>query len=361
MLDSNYVKDRIDTIFEIEYTNLRRHKHFLYIEKSESPERGSSEPVYKGFANSPLINLKLRPHDNFYLEWDTYKTLKQLYNKIQNNHDNRHLFIDYIKEKLINGHSFQNTHGEYCDTSSLAFYFLMKIGKNDLNIESLKIINKKNKKKRLTREGLIDDLLIFMHLEPLYFDEHILNSLKELTFQYICHEHSPIYFELENKIKSMKYSNLKNELKDVNEEINIHKEKIIGLISKYNFPQKMEIFLLEIDKIFELPDSEPIYSGMIGNLRSFFEELTKNIAETIESKTGEICSDRKIGTLRAYINKHLNLSEHEDKFIDSFIIMLHVEGGHDLVSEKKYFVLSKNIEIELAYFLLSKLEEFMKK
>ena len=123
----------------------------------------------------------------------------------------------------------------------------------------------------------------------------------------------------------------------------------------------MEIFLLEIDKIIELPDSEPIYSGMIGNLRSFFEELTKNVAGTIESKTGDIPSDRKISTLRAYINKHLNVSKHEDKFIDSFIIMLHVEGGHNLVSEKKYFILSKNIGIEIAYFLLSKLEDFMKK
>lgn len=299
-MDSDYIKDRIDTIFEIEETNLIRNKHFHYIEKSDSPKRNPSEPFYKSFAYTPLIDLELRPHDNFYLEWDTYKTLKQLYSKIQNNPENRKFFIGYIKEKLINGYSFQEKlHGnsEYYDTSSLALYFLMNIGKNDDNIEFLKIINKNNKKKRATREGLINDLLIFMHLEPAYFDINILNSLKELNFQYICYKGSPMCFLLDEKINSMKYSKLKDELKDVNEEINIHKEKIIGLISKYNFPEKMEIFLLEIDKIFEFPDSEPIYSGMIGNLRSFFEELTKNIAETIESKTGEICSKRDIGTL----------------------------------------------------------------
>lgn len=358
----DYIKDRIDTIFEIEESNLIRNKHFHYIEKSDDSERNPSEHYFTAFTVAPLIDLDIRPNDNFCLEWDTYKTLKQLYNKIQNNPENRNLFIDHIKNKLINGHSYMKaSDGIYYDTSSLALYFLMKIGKNDENVEILKIINKNNKKKRTTREGLINDLLIFMHLEPFYFDFKILNSLKELNFQYLCHRDSPAYFKLNDEINLMKYSKLKDELKDVNEEINIHKEKIIGLISKYNFPKKMEIFLLEIDKIFELPDSEPIYSGMIGNLRSFFEELTRNIAETIESKTGEKCSNRKIGTLRAYINKYLNLSEHEDKFIDSFIVMLHVEGGHELVSEKKYFVLSKNIGIEIAYFLLSKLEDFMKK
>ena len=220
-MDNDYIKDRIDTIFETEKINLQHsNKHFHFIEKSKPTNENPSDPVYKTFAYPPLTDLKLRPHDNFYLEWDTYNILKQLYNKIQNNPEHRNFFIAYIKDKLINGYSFQpllHGHSDYYDISSLAFYFLMKIGKNDENIDVLKIINKKNKKKRTTREGLINDLIIFMHLESSYFDNNILNSLNELNFQYICYKESPINFLLEEKINSMKYSKLKDELKDISE------------------------------------------------------------------------------------------------------------------------------------------------
>ena len=94
-----------------------------------------------------------------------------------------------------------------------------------------------------------------------------------------------------------------------------------------------------------------------GNLRSFFEALIKNMASTIELNTDEICHGKNIGALRAFINDYLNITEHEDTFIDSFVTMLHVEGGHAFLSEKKYFLLLKNIGIEIAYFLLEKLED----
>ena len=62
---------------------------------------------------------------------------------------------------------------------------------------------------------------------------------------------------------------MRNELEATNEEINIHKEQVIEIISKYGFPPEIEILLLEID---ELPESnlQSINSGMISNLRHFF-------------------------------------------------------------------------------------------
>jgi hypothetical protein len=73
-------------------------------------------------------------------------------------------------------------------------------------------------------------------------------------------------------------------------------------------------------------------------------------------------SDRgHLGNLRLYIKTNLGLSSHDDKLIDSFINILHKEGGHAFLSEKKYFLLTRNIGIEIAYFLLSKLEDFFEK
>jgi len=138
----------------------------------------------------------------------------------------------------------------------------------------------------------------------------------------------------------------------------------MGIISKYGFPPDMEILLLEID---ELPESnlQSINSGMIGNLRSFFEALVKNIAEKIYNITGEeypcIKGKQEMGNKREYIKKWLALSDKDDKLINAYVDILQKEGGHALISEKRYFIMSKNIGIEIAYFLLSTYEENFEK
>lgn len=152
-----------------------------------------------------------------------------------------------------------------------------------------------------------------------------------------------------------------NELKGTNDELNIHKETVIGMITKYGFPSKMEVYLLEIDKLPDhLSNWQTINSGMIANLRSFFEELIKNIAKKIKNKSGKDYPKDKpseMGNKRAYIKEHLGLSDKDNKLIDSFVDILIKEGGHALTSDKRHFMLTKNIGIELAYFLLSVYEE----
>ena len=154
---------------------------------------------------------------------------------------------------------------------------------------------------------------------------------------------------------------LVNELKGSNEELNIHKENVIEMISAYGFPSDMEICLLEIDKLPDhLSDWQTINSGMIGNLRSFFEVLVKGIAAKIKTKTGKDYPKYKpseMGNKREYIKEQLGLSEKDNKLIDSFVDILIKEGGHAFTSDKKHFMLTKNIGIELAYFLLSVYEE----
>lgn len=341
MFNEKYIQDRIDIIFNVEKDNLKNNKKFHYFEKFNPPNFGPQT------LNRRLkSDFDLTSNDDFYLEWKAYRTLKQLYNKIEINPGAREIFITYLKEKLLN------------NASSLSFYFLMKIGENYSNIEIVKLKNKKENSSRVM-QGLFEDILLFMHLEPSFFEYDILNDLKEINSQNIYFAGSSIKSGFENKVNLILYEKLQNELVGVNEELNLHKEQVIGIISKFGFPREMEQFLLEIDEISELSEWASINSGMIGNLRSFFEELIKNMASTIESSTGNICPDRRIGTLRAFINDYLNITEHEDKFIDSFVTMLHVEGGHAFLSEKKYFLLLKNIGIEIAYFLLEKLEDLI--
>lgn len=361
MFDDKYIKNNINIIFDIEKNNLYKDIPFFYIEENKH-ESDPSKPLIKGYACAPRINLELKPEDNFRLEWNTYPTLKQLYNKIENDPKARKKFINLIKEKLLNGCTIEGD--EFHDFSSLAFYFLMKIGKNDENIEAIRIIYK-NKKYNQFRHGLFNDILKFIYFEPAYFDDNTLIILKEFNSQNAYYAGRSLRYKFEEMINSIRYKKLKNELVGINEELNIDKELIIDIISKYGFPQEMESFLLEIDKIQELSNWESINSGMISNLRSFFEMLIENIAEQIKLKTGydypKESNRGHLGNLRFYIKSHLELSPKDDKLIDSFINILHKEGGHAFLSEKKYFLMTKNIGIEIAYFLLSKLQDFLEK
>jgi len=360
MFNERYIQDRIDIIFDVEKDNLQKNYKFHYLEKFNPPKFGPET-----LSRRLKSDFDLTSNDDFYLEWKAYRTLKQLYNKIEINPDAREIFIIFIKEKLLNCDEFCmiiDGSIKYFNASSLAFYFLMKIGENYSNIKIIKLKNRKKNRAQLSfpvMQGLFEDILLFMHIEPSFFENDILNNLKEINSLNIYFAKSSIKFNFENKVNIILYERLQNELLGVNEELNLHKEQVIGIISKFGFPREMEQFLLEIDEISELSDWASINSGMIGNLRSFFEELIKNMALTIESNTGKICPDRKIGTLRTFINDYLNITKHEDEFIDSFITMLHVEGGHAFLSERKYFLLLKNIGIEIAYFLLGKLEDFI--
>lgn len=212
--------------------------------------------------------------------------------------------------------------------------------------------------------GLFRDILVFMHFEPIFFNEPLLDLLSRTAFN--CFPSSLDFREkFIDKILLLKYDILKTQLETFNEELNIHKEQIIGIILKYGFPLEMEKFLLEIDELPELSNWQSVNSGMIGNLRSFFEALVKSIAEKIFTKTGEEypkdSSKSELGNKRAYIKKHLILSDNDDKLITSFVSILHQEGGHAFTSQKRYFVMTKNIGIEIAYFLLSAYEEKFEK
>jgi hypothetical protein len=60
-----------------------------------------------------------------------------------------------------------------------------------------------------------------------------------------------------------------------------------------------------------------------------------------------------MGTNRKYLKINLELSDNDDKFMTSFIDVLHGQGGHKFISNKTYFRLARNMAIEIALFLLS--------
>jgi hypothetical protein len=67
-----------------------------------------------------------------------------------------------------------------------------------------------------------------------------------------------------------------------------------------------------------------------------------------------------IANLRKYMKEHLQLKK-ENRLINGLVGLINNKGSHALTSEKEYFKLTKNMTIEVALFLLSKLEKFLQK
>lgn len=391
MINREHIEKNINIIFDIEKSNLKRGIKFFYVENFEDEVRKmkySGKVFYP--ARPPYKDLELKPSDSFRLEWNTLTNLKKLYNTTKNFPGCRSAFITAIERKLSKSYAINtpiyldslDTQPKFRNGSSLhsnaslAFYFLLIIGNNDSIIRALqKKISENVYLDKCTDprsgeninfeavncaddiEGLFRDILIFMHLEPVYFDESFLDQLTEIMHCNFSRA-LDVKEEFENEILSLRYNRLINELKDSNEEINIHKEQVIGIISKYEFPPEMETYLLEIDKLSEFPDLQSLNSGMISTLRSFFEAMIKNIAGKIYGKTGieypkPNKDEKEMGIKRRYIKEHLGLSNEDNKLINSVVDILNKKGSHAFLSEKRYFTITKNICIEIAYFLLS--------
>ncbi|MEN6553349.1 MAG: hypothetical protein ABFC34_10760 [Methanobacterium sp.] len=391
MINREYIEKNIDIIFDIEKSNLKKGIMFSYVEGSdESIKRMKDSNRIFYPARPPYENLELKPSDNFRLKWDTFTNLKKLYTKIEHLPGCRNLFISTLERKLSKLCAIDTPTYTYSldiqskvlkgfslhSDASLAFYFLLKIGSNDSIIRALQ--TKMNKSMYFDKytdsrsgenidfeaincvddiEGLFRDVLVFLHLEPTYFDESLLDQLTEIMH---CNYSELLIVKeaFEDEILSLRYNRLINELEDSNEEINIHKEQVIGIISKYGFPQEMETYLLEIDKLPEFTDLQALNSGMISTLRSFFEAMIKNIAGKINTKTGIEYpmpkeNEKEMGIKRRYIKEHLRLSDEDNKLINSVVDILNKKGSHAFLSEKRYFKVTKNICIEIAYFLLS--------
>jgi hypothetical protein len=84
------------------------------------------------------------------------------------------------------------------------------------------------------------------------------------------------------------------------------------------------------------------------------KDLTKRIAEKENEKIPVLKDRSEMGNVRAYLKIKLGLSREDDTFIDSFVNILHSEGGHAFMSEKEYFRLARNIAVEIALLVLSK-------
>jgi hypothetical protein len=266
-------------------------------------------------------------------------------------------FLNSAKTAIIKSPEFESSidrQAMYVSNSAICFYALLKLGYINESIESLQ--------KRAKTRNIIY-LLISNLISQNLFNFNQLKIISDIisTDTDFQQKSSQSYgSKLQTRIIKSRFEILTKQVRKINVEINQDKkavsEKITNLGLNSNYNRLMDV----MESFIQTGSSEVVNAGMISNLRTFMADLLKDIAHKIaQMKNEEIPNIREseMGNIRSYLKNKLELGDNEDKFIDSFVSILHKEGGHSFMSETEYFRLSRNIAIELALFLLTKYEK----
>lgn len=311
--------------------------------EKELSDRRNSRVFY--FKRSRSVDIFIYPNA---------ETLIDLFSTIQGDEPLKQFFVNRLIKNIMS--SEETTYrlasvGEvHVSLSPLCFYALLELGFANEAISALE-------KRQSGFNGNFQ--LILALVSENYFDEAQLKIIlrKVRTAGGISYYAN----QLNSAIIKTRYKLLKKRIKTVNVEINQDKKTVSEKLSMFGFNENYSILLNEIDHFINTETSKAVNAGMISNLRTFMGNLMKDVANRIAEQKGERIpklEDRgEMGNVREYLKRNLELPHNDDRFIDSFIDILHSEGGHSFISEKEYFRLARNIAIEIALFVLSKYEK----
>lgn len=329
----------------MEMTELRRNLEIVFEKEEQDLDNGHHTYTVKDAKEEHQIHY---PHAD---------TLIQLYLAVRNNDRQRSFLSNAFKKGIVNSESYFHTaYKTYSGISCLCFYTLVKVGLVNEALDALR-------KRKNYCEGLFELILELLPLNCFNIVQLKKLSLKtrkeiERGSQWSSNINAHM---LDSTIVNLRYDIFSGQISRINLEINEDKKTVSNKINYLGFNENYNELLTGIDE-FLITDTEKIInSGMISNLRTFMADLLKDIAQKIaDIKREAIPSNTRpseMGNVRYYLKKSLELSDNDNKFIDSFIDILHAEGGHAFMSEKEYFRLARNIAIEIALFVLSKYEK----
>jgi hypothetical protein len=285
------------------------------------------------------------------INYPNAETMIELFSIIQNDTKLKSFYLNALINKIISSNEVSYGNHRYVGISPICFYVMVKLGFVNEAIDALK--------KRRTSWYVIYNLIYHLISEN-YFDKsqlkEISDKLKASSFYFLNEQ-----LNLHSMIVNSRYELLRKQLTKVNIEINQDKKVVSDKISLFGFDNSYKELLDGIDDFINAETPKIVNAGMVNNLRTFLGNLLRDIANKIAGKMQEeipkIDGCSEMGNVRNYLQKTLELSKKENKFIDAFIDILHSEGGHSFASDKEYFRLARNIAIEIALFVLSKYEK----
>ncbi len=288
------------------------------------------------------------------LTYTNAEMIINLFSLIQSDGKLRLSFVDSLEKKIKYSDEFIRFIPQlgtfYVGSSGVCFYTLVVLGFVNEAIDSLK--------RRTKGCQAIYNLISYL-VPNNYFDINQQNQILQII------RADPRPSDIKSRLNSIlvksRFELLGKQIRRINVEINQDKKAVSEKISLLGFDKSYSQFLDEIDSFINTETLKVVNVEPISTLRVFMENLQKDIANKIAGKEGEtipvIDGCKEMGNVRRYLGQKLDLSDSDDKFIGSFVDILHSEGGYAFMSEKEYFRLARNIAIEIALFILSKYEK----
>jgi hypothetical protein len=335
-MNSNELEEGLEIIFDKEETDLQEHDTFTKEEKKKENEYFSTYCI-KDYPNSEKLK-------NFYFYLD--------------NEEDKQVFIRILQKEIVDSEEdeiekIQRVPREkaFNGLSKLCFYTLLQLGFTNEALESF--IKRKKRCNGIFTILLGIDLQSYFTMEQL---TKLFSKINAWNSEGVVGKNL-----LLQRIRNSRYEIFDQRIKFRNIEINQDKKAVSEKIALLGFDKKYNILLAEIDDFLKDETHKSINSGMINNLRGFMCDLFVDIASKVSEAKNEdipkLPKHSEIGNARNYLKQNLELSEKDNEFINSFINILHHEGGHSFLSEKEYFRLARNIAIEISLFVLSKYEK----
>lgn len=198
----------------------------------------------------------------------------------------------------------------------------------------------------------------------------LLESINNSISGYNSSVDNKIYEWIVEEIRNLRYEKLKKTLNFHSVEIDNDQKEVEKLLKDFWFDKKYNQSLELVDKYFwnEELDDTVIPGWIIWIYRQFFDDFYMDIAlkaakvNWLKGIPEDISPEKtsKFWHALAYISREFWISKDEEHLLKGHYWVTNSEWAHKLLSNKKYFRLVKNISIEIALFMLTKLEDYKK-
>lgn len=307
--------------------------------------------------------------ENFDINYEHAQLIVDLYNIIENE-AKKESMIDVLWNIISTTFDeFDSEHNYLFWWISLAFFTLCKLWYVDEAIKKL-LISKYPISIILPIFNILSEWINYFNLHELSAILNVLKGInleKESTYSPLLLNLKDILNELIDLIIDIRFDELKKKVNYTNIEINNDKKVVSEFLKEFWFDKKYNIILNKLDIYFQSEQNDEIVPWwVISILREFFKvfyiDLALKLAEInwLNEVPSNPNSTTDIWHARKYIEQEFWLSSDEYKLIDSYKDITNNTWAHSLLSNKKYFRLTKNIWIEIALFMLSKLEDYKK-
>ncbi len=233
---------------------------------------------------------------------------------------------------------------DFAMVAYLPFFVLFRIGKV---VEAINKI-KNDWETNIGYQNSLDLLSKILNYEWDSFSEDEIDKIKNIFRE-------TTYSSILDRLNSIEVKILETELKEVNQEVNQDKEKLLAEINKFGFPSDLNETLNKIDKQIQSASDNFDFKGCMDLIRSFTERFYESVGKSLES--GGNIDGKDSERVAKYFQKNNLISEEQGKILISLRHFLSNWGSHRLKSKPEDARLSRNMAIEFSLYITRRLEE----